>query len=77
MDSTATPGLGGQATATLTVTPGETLAVDVGGHGGDAEGGDVAPGAEQGGVNSGGGAGAAAAAAASVGSTVAVTEAAA
>ena len=37
VDSTATPGLGGQATATLTVTPGETYAVDVGGHGGDAE----------------------------------------
>jgi Glycine rich protein len=33
-----TPGLGGRATATFAVTPGESLQVNVGGRGGDAEG---------------------------------------
>jgi len=35
-------GLGGRATATLTVTPGETLQVNVGGAGGDGTGGSTA-----------------------------------
>jgi hypothetical protein len=36
-DPSATGGLGGRATATLAVTPGETLQVNVGGRGGDAQ----------------------------------------
>jgi hypothetical protein len=45
------PGLGGEAQATITVTPGETLTVVVGGRGGDGQNGS-GPGA--GGFNGGG-----------------------
>ena len=45
-DANAGPGEGGAVTATFTVTPGETLGVNVGGHGGD----DGSPGVNGGGA---------------------------